>query len=75
MPGKGKDSSSRSISNNSLDNIKALLNEKFDGFSKKLISIEEKSDTTDREIYIKMELIEKKKQKKPKLMLAITVMR
>ena len=60
MPGKGKDSSSSSSNRNSLDEIKVLLNEKFDGFSKKLISIEEKFDTTAREIYIKMEQIEKK---------------
>ena len=59
MPGKGKDNSSSST-NNSLDEIKALLNEKFDDFSKKLISIEEKFDTTAREIYIKMEQTEKK---------------
>ena len=45
MPEMGKDSSSSSSNNNSLDEIKALLNEKFD-FSKKLISIEEKFDTT-----------------------------
>ena len=48
MPGKGKDNSSSST-NNSLDEIKALLNEK-----------EEKFDITAREIYIKMEQIEKK---------------
>ena len=60
MPGKGKDSSSSSSNKNSLDEIKVLLNEKFDDFSKKLISIEEKFDTTAREIYIKMEQIEKK---------------
>ena len=59
MPGKGKDSSCSST-NNSLDEIKALLNEKFDDFSKKLFSIEERFDTTAREIYIKMEQIEKK---------------
>ena len=60
MPGKGKDSSSSSSNNKSLDEIKALLNEKFDDFSKKLISIEEKIDTTAREIYIKMKQIERK---------------
>ena len=37
-----------------------LLNEKFNDFSKKLISINEKFDTTTREIYIKMEQTEKK---------------
>ena len=36
MPGNGKDSSSSCSNNNSLDEIKALLNEKFDDFSKKL---------------------------------------
>ena len=55
MPGRGKDSSSCSSTNNSLDEIKALLNERFDDFSKKLVSIEEKFDTTAREIYIKIE--------------------
>ena len=59
MPGKGSDSTSSSSNNNSLDEINVLLNEKFDYFSKKLISIEEKFDTTTREIYIKMEQIEK----------------
>ena len=48
-----------------------LLNGKFDDFNKELISIEEKFDTTAREICIKMEQIEKT----PKLMLAITVIR
>ena len=53
MPGKGKDSTSSSSINNSLDEINVLLlNEKFDYFSKKLISVEEKFDTTTREIYI-----------------------
>ena len=60
MPGGGKDSSSSNSTNNSLDEIKVLLNEKFDEFSNKLVSIEEKFDTTAREIYIKMEQIEKK---------------
>ena len=60
MPGRGKDSSSSSSTNNSLDEMKALLNEKFDEFSNKLVSIEEKFGTTSREIYIKMEQIEKK---------------
>ena len=74
MPGKGNDSTSSSSSNNNLDEINVLLNENFDYFSKKLISIEEKFDTTTREIYIKMEQTEKK-QNMLKLMLAITVMR
>ena len=62
MPGSGKDSSSSNSTNDSLDEIKALLNKKFDEFSNKLVSIEEKFDTTAREIYIKMEQIEKKAQ-------------
>ena len=60
MPRKGKDSSSSSSNNNSLDEIKALINGKFDDFSNKPVSIEEKFDITAREIYIKMEQIEKK---------------
>ena len=60
MPGRGKDSRSSNSTNNSLDEIKALLNETFDEFSNKLVSIEQKFDTTAREIYIKMEQIEKK---------------
>ena len=60
MPGRGKDSSSSSSTNNSLDEIKALLSEKFDEFSNKPVSIEKKLDTTAREICIKMEQIEKK---------------
>ena len=60
MPGKEKESSSSSSNNNSWDEIKVLLNEKFNDFSKKLISINEKFDTTTRERYIKMEQTEKK---------------
>ena len=60
MPGRGKDSSSSSSTNNSLDEIKGLLNEKFDEFGNRLVSIEEKFDATAREIYIKIEQIEKK---------------
>ena len=60
MPVKEKDSSSSNSNNNSLDEIKALLNEKFDYFRKKLISIEKKFDITAREIYIKREQVEKK---------------
>ena len=50
MPGRGKAL------------IKALLNEKFDEFSNKLVSVEEKFDTTaTRKIHIiKVEQIEKK---------------
>ena len=60
MRGREKDNSSSSSTNNSLDEIKPLFNEKFDEFSNKLVSVEEKFDTTAREIYIKMEHIEKK---------------
>ena len=59
MSRKRKDSSSSSSNKNGLDEIKALLNEKFDDFSKKFVSIEEKFDATAREINIKMEQIEK----------------
>ena len=50
MPGRGKAL------------IKALVNEKFDEFSNKLVSVEEKFDTTvTRKIHIiKVEQIEKK---------------
>ena len=58
MPGTGKDSSFSNSTNDSLDEIKALLNEKCDDFSNKLVSVEEKFDTTTREIYIKMEQID-----------------
>ena len=58
MPGTGKDSSFSNSTNDSLDEIKALLNENCDEFSNKLVSIEEKFDTTTREIYIKMEQID-----------------
>ena len=60
MSVKEKDSSSSNSNNNSLDEIKALLNEKFDDFRKKLISIEKKFDITAREIYIKRKQVEKK---------------
>ena len=60
MRGKGKDSSSINSTNDSLGEIKALLNEKFDEFSNKLVPIAEKFDTTARDIYIKMEPTEKK---------------
>ena len=74
MPRRGKNSSSSNSTNDSLDEIKTLLHKKSDEFSNKLVSIEKKFDTTAREIYIKMEQIEKK-AKTPKLMLAITVTR
>ena len=41
MPRRGKDSStSNSTNNDGLDEIKVLLNEKFDEFSNKLVSTE-----------------------------------
>ena len=41
MPRRGKDSStSNSTNNDSLNEIKVLLNEKFDEFSNKLVSTE-----------------------------------
>ena len=57
MSRKMKESSS---SNNAgLDEIKSLLNGKFDEFSEKLASIEEKFDKTTKEIYLKLDKIEK----------------
>ena len=44
MPGKEKESSSSSSTNNSLDETNALINEKIDDFSK----IEERFDATER---------------------------
>ena len=45
--------------NNSLDEIKTLINGRFDEFSEKLASIEEKFDKTTKEIYLKLDKIEK----------------
>ena len=45
--------------NTSLDEIKALLNGKFDEFSEKLASIKEKFDKTTKDIYLKLDKIEK----------------
>ena len=39
LPGRGKDGSSSNSTNDSLGEIKALLNEKFDEFSNKLVSM------------------------------------
>ena len=50
---------SSSSNNTSLDEVKALLNGKFDEFSQKLASIEEKCDKTTKEIYLKLDKIEK----------------
>lgn len=57
MPGKGKNSNSRSSTNSSFDEIKTLRNEKFDDFSKFDV---EKFDVTTRDIHIKMNQTEKK---------------
>ena len=48
-----------SSSNTSLDKIKALINGRFDEFSEKLASIEENFDKTTKEIYLKLDKIEK----------------
>ena len=40
MPGRGKDSSTGNSTSDSLDEIKVLLNEKFDELSNKLVSTE-----------------------------------
>ena len=57
MSRKIKESSSSN--NTSLDEIKALINGRFDEFSEKLASIEEKFDKTMKEIYLKLDKIEK----------------
>ena len=57
MSRKIKESSSSN--NTSLDEIKALINGRFDEFSEKLASIEEKFDKTTKEIYLKLDNIEK----------------
>ena len=57
MSRKIKESSSSN--NTSLDEIKALINGRFDEFSEKLASIEEKFDKTTKEIYLKLDKIEK----------------
>ena len=78
MSRKIKESSS---SNNiSLDEIKAVINGRFDEFSKKLASIEERFDKTTKKIYLKLDKIEKKKnkthtQKNLELKLVRTVMK
>ena len=50
---------SSSSNNTSLDQIKALINGRFDEFSEKLASIEEKFGKTTNEIYLKLDKIEK----------------
>ena len=72
MSRKMKESSSSN--NTSLDEIKALLNGKFDEFSEKLASIEEKFDKTMKESYLKLDKIEKT-QKNLELNLVRTVMK
>ena len=42
-----------------LDEIKVLINDRFDELSEKLASIEEKFDNTMKQIYLKLSKIEK----------------
>ena len=49
---------SRSSNNTSLDEIKALINGRFDEFDK-LASIKEKFNKTTKEIYLKLDKVEK----------------
>ena len=48
--------------NTSLDEIKTLINGRFDEFSEKSASIEEKFDNTMKEIYLKLNNTEKDKE-------------
>ena len=50
---------SSSSNNTSLDEIKALINGRFDEFSEKLASIEEKFEKTTKEIYLKLDKVQK----------------
>ena len=43
----------------SLDEIKVLINDRFDELSEKLASIEQKFDNTMKQIYLKLSKIEK----------------
>ena len=43
----------------SLDEIKVLINDRFDELSEKLASVEEKFDNTMKQIYLKLSKIEK----------------
>ena len=72
MPRKIKESSSSN--NTSLDEIKALINGRFDEFSEKLASIKEKFNKTTKEIYLKLDKVEKT-QKNLELKLVSTVMK
>ena len=54
MSRKIKESSSRN--DTTLDDIKAVINGRFDKFSEKLDSIEKKFDKTTKEIYLKLEI-------------------
>ena len=54
MSRKIKESSSRN--DTTLDDIKAVINGRFDEFSEKLDSIEKKFDKTTKEIYLKLEI-------------------
>ena len=72
MSRKIKESSSSN--NTSLDEIKALINGRFDEFSDKLASIKEKFNKTTKEIYLKLDKVEKT-QKNLELKLVRTVMK
>ena len=50
---------SSSSNDTSLDEIKVLINDRFDELSEKLASIEEKFDNTMKQIYLKLSKIEK----------------
>ena len=57
MSGKIKESSSSN--NASLNEIKALINGRFDEFNEKLVSIEKRFGKTRKEIYLEFDKIEK----------------
>ena len=57
MSGKIKESSSSN--NTSLNEIKALINGRFDEFNEKLVSIEKRFGKTRKEIYLEFDKIEK----------------
>ena len=57
MSGKIKESSSSN--NASLNEIKALINGRFDKFNEKLVSIEKRFGKTRKEIYLEFDKIEK----------------
>ena len=57
MSGKIKENSSSN--NTSLNEIKALINGRFDEFNEKLVSIEKRFGKTRKEIYLEFDKIEK----------------